>query len=189
MRIIGGKFKGRRFDPPAGKWPTRPTTDFAREGLFNILQNILEFESLQALDLFSGAGSHSYELVSRGAAEVTCVDRFGPALAFVRQVAHTLGVEGQFRIVKSDVLRFVASCRESFDYVFADPPFDMQGIESLPDRIFESGILRPGAWFVLEHSNQYRFDSHPRFQRQREYGEVCFSFFQEEEGMSPEAAI
>jgi 16S rRNA (guanine966-N2)-methyltransferase len=181
MRIIGGKFKGRRFDLPAGKWPTRPTTDVAREGLFNILENILDFESLKALDLFSGTGGHSYELISRGAAQATCVDRFGPALAFVKQVAQMLGAEGQIYTVKADVLRFIASCRESFDYVFADPPFDMPGIESLPDRIFESGILRPGAWFVLEHNNQHRFDTHPRFQRQRAYGQVCFSFFRAEE--------
>ena len=181
MRIIGGKFKGRRFDPPAGKWPTRPTTDFAREGLFNILENILDFESLRALDLFSGAGGHAYELISRGALEVTCVDRFGPALAFVKQVAQTLGVEAQVHTVKADVPRFIASCREPFDYVFADPPFDMPGIESLPDQVFESCIVRPGAWFVLEHSNRYRFDAHPRFQRKREYGQICFSFFRAEE--------
>ena len=181
MRIIGGKFKGRRFDPPAGKWPTRPTTDFAREGLFNILENILDFESLRALDLFSGAGSHAYELISRGALEATCVDRFGPALAFVKQVAQTLGVEAQVHTVKADVLRFIAACREPFDYVFADPPFDMPGIESLPDQVLESSVLRPGAWFVLEHSSRYRFDTHPRFQRKREYGQICFSFFRVEE--------
>lgn len=179
MRIIAGKFKGRRFHPPADKWPTRPTTDFAKEGLFNILANYLDFESLKVLDLFGGTGNHSYEFISRGCRDVTYVDKFGKAAAFVRQLSKELGIESELRIVKADVFQYIAGCREQYDYIFAGPPYGMPRLDELPDLIFEHRLLRPGGQFVLEHNPRHHFEDHPRFVRERSYGKTLFSFFEE----------
>ncbi len=128
MRIIGGKFKGRRFTPPAKNWPTRPTTDFSKEGLFNILSNHLDFSQLKVLDLFGGTGNHSYEFISRGCTDVTYVDKFGPAVVFVRKTARELEIGEYLAIVKADVFKFIAQTAAKYAYIFAlppsQPPFD-----------------------------------------------------------------
>jgi 16S rRNA (guanine966-N2)-methyltransferase len=177
MRIIGGKFKGRRFNPRANNWPTRPTTDFAREGLFNILNNHFDFEAMKVLDLFGGAGGHSYEFVSRGCADVTYVDKFPACVAFVRETAQALGVEAAIKVIKADVFRFLENCREQYDYIFAGPPYALSRIDEIPDLIFQYGLLKEGGWLVLEHDPSHAYETHPRFFQRRNYGKTIFSFF------------
>jgi 16S rRNA (guanine966-N2)-methyltransferase len=178
MRIIGGKFKGRRFTPPADHWPTRPTTDFAKEGLFNILTNRIDFEETRMLDLFGGTGSHSYEFISRGCNDVTYVDKFAPAVQFVRKTAQQLGIEDKIRILQIDVFRFIESASEQYDYIFAGPPYALPTIDTIPDRIFEKNLLAPEGLFVLEHNPHHEFLNHAMFAGARNYGKTIFSFFQ-----------
>ena len=180
MRIISGKFKGRRFYPPADNWPTRPTTDFAKEGLFNILTNHFDFSELKVLDLFGGTGNHTYEFISRGCLSVTYVDKHAPAVRFVRETTAKLGVEDNIRIVQGDVFRYIAAAYETFDYIFAGPPYGMPALDSLPDRIFERKLLRGNGWFVLEHNPNHDFQQHPHFHDVRHYGKTLFSIFKNE---------
>ena len=177
MRIIGGRFKGRKFYPPAKKWPTRPTTDFAKEGLFNILQNRIDFAAVRVLDLFGGTGNHSYEFISRGCEEVTYVDRFGPCVAFVKKTAAELGIESHLEIRKMDVFKYMAAADKQFDYIFAGPPYPLKRIPEIPDLLFAAGLLAEGGTFVLEHNPNHDFQHHPRFQEARNYGTTIFSFF------------
>lgn len=179
MRIISGKFKGRRFDPPADNWPTRPTTDVSKEALFNILQNTFDFENIKVLDLFCGSGNHTYEFVSRGCLDVTCVDNFGPCIGFVNKVVETLGVQENVRVVKADVFKFIPFCTEKYDYIFAGPPYALTTMDMLPDLIFEHKLLVPGGWFVLEHNPHHDYTKHPRFLEMRKYGQTIFAIFEE----------
>ena len=181
MRIIGGRFKGRRFTPPADKWPTRPTTDYAKEGLFNILQNRLDFSTLRVLDLFGGTGSHDYEFISRGCEDVTYVDRHGPAVAFVKKTAATLGIEANIKILKMDVFRFLKRPpSQPYNYIFAGPPYPLPNIPDIPDIVFAGGFLAPEGLFVLEHNPHHDFSKDPRLVEVRNYGKTIFSFFQHE---------
>ena len=177
MRIIGGKFKGRKFNPPAGKWPTRPTTDFAKEGLFNILTNVFDFVEVKALDLFGGTGSIAYELVSRGCSDVTCVDQYFPCIAYVKKTKDLLDLRGEIKIIKYDVFKFIPKTETRFDLIFADPPYAHPDLSKLPDMIFEYGLLNPEGWFILEHDNKSDFETHSRFFRKQKYGNNIFSFF------------
>ncbi len=177
MRIISGKFKGRRFHPPADHWPTRPTTDFAKEGLFNILNNLLDFEAVTVLDLFGGTGSHSYEFISRGCENVTYVDKFAPAVKFVRATAATLDIEPCLHIFQLDVFRFLETCTGQFDYIFAGPPYALPTIDTIPNLIFEKNLLAPDGMFVLEHNPHHDFMGHPHLTDIRNYGKTIFSFF------------
>lgn len=178
MRIIGGKFKGRRFTPPADHWPTRPTTDFAKEGLFNILANSLDFAELKVLDLFGGTGSHSYEFISRGCLDVTYVDKFGPAVAFALKMARLLDIQPYMKIVQSDVFKYIAHCQENYDYIFAGPPYGLPRLEEIPDLVFSRVLLRSGGWLVLEHNPNHKFEAHSHFLMQRNYGKTVFTFFE-----------
>jgi len=177
MRIIGGKFKGRKFYPPADKWPTRPTTDFAKEGLFNILQNRLDFSEIAVLDLFGGTGSHGYEFISRGCEDVTYVDKFGPAINFVKKTAKTLEIEDNMTIFRTDVFRFVKMSPKKYDYIFAGPPYELPIIDTIPDLIFTHELLKPDGLFVMEHNPNHGYEDHPNFQQVRNYGKTLFSFF------------
>jgi 16S rRNA (guanine966-N2)-methyltransferase len=179
MRIIGGKFKGRRFHPPAKNWPTRPTTDFAKEGLFNILMNHFDFERLKVLDLFGGTGSHSYEFISRGCRDVTYVDKFPGCVAFVKKIATELDIEPFLKIINADVFKYISWCTEKYDYIFAGPPYGLPNLDQIPDLIFEHHLLRPGGWLILEHNPHHEFKNHPRFQQERSYGKTHFSIFEE----------
>lgn len=178
MRIIGGKFKGRKFDPPAGKWPTRPTTDFAKEGLFNILTNNFDFEEITVLDLFGGTGSIAYELVSRGCTEVTYVDNYFPCVAYVKKTKSLLEIQEEIKVVKADAFKFIEKSSTSFDLIFADPPYAHGRLTKLPDMIFENKLLKQGGWFILEHDRNSNFEQHPHFFRQQKYGNNIFSFFE-----------
>lgn len=178
MRIISGQFKGRRFNPPADKWPTRPTTDFAKEGLFNILQNRIDFEDIKMLDLFGGTGNHTYEFISRGCRDVTYVDKFPACVTFVKNTAKSLGIESSVTIVKMDVFDFLKNNNKSYDYIFAGPPYPLPNLSEIPDKIFATKILAPGGIFVLEHNPNHDFSRHDKFQNQRNYGTTIFSFFE-----------
>jgi 16S rRNA (guanine(966)-N(2))-methyltransferase RsmD len=178
MRIIGGKFKGRRFNPPAKNWPTRPTTDLARESLYNILTNKIDFENSSVLDLFGGTGSHSYECISRGCCDVTYVDRFYPCIRFVESMSKELGILNCIKIHKRDVFKFLAKCKNQFDYIFAGPPYAMANQDDLPGLVFQNDLLKDGGIFVLEHNHKHAYSNHPRFSELRKYGQCHFSFFQ-----------
>ena len=178
MRIIGGEFKGRRFTPPAKNWPTRPTTDIAKEGLFNILTNNFDFEELKVLDLFGGTGNHSYEFISRGCRDVTYVDKFGGCIQFVKKTSQQLDIQDYIRIVRADVFKFIRHSGEKYGYIFAGPPYGLPALDSIPDLIFEKGLLLPKAWLVLEHNPNHQFEQHPNFYQARSYGKTIFSIFE-----------
>ncbi len=178
MRIIGGRFKGRRFHPPADKWPTRPTTDFAKEALYNILMNRIDFAEISMLDLFGGTGNHSYEAISRGCEDVTYVDQHIPCLQFVRQVAKTLEIESYIKVIRSDVSKFIPRAEaNSYDLIFAGPPYGLRWLDEIPDMIITNGLLKSEGVLVLEHNAHHNFEQHAHFAEQRKYGGTYFSFF------------
>ena len=176
MRIIGGRLKGKTIMPPAG-YKARPTTDFAKEGLFNVLDNEYEFEDLKVLDLFGGTGAIAFEFASRGAAKVYSVEMARENASFIISEAKRLGL-GNVVMVRDNVFDFLPLCREKFDIVFADPPYALEGLESIPDKVFEADILYPERYFILEHPGTYSFKDHPRFKKEKVYGKVHFSFFE-----------
>ena len=180
MRIIGGELGGRRIQPPANMPHTRPTTDIAKEGLFNIIQNNLDISSLKTLDLFGGTGSISYELASRGAVDLTIVEKDTAMYEFIKKNAVTLGLEN-FKVVKSDVFRFMEQCTEKFDLIFAGPPYALQTIDELPRMVFAKQLLKPGGRFILEHTPRNDYKSFPHFVSERNYGTTIFSTFINEE--------
>jgi 16S rRNA (guanine(966)-N(2))-methyltransferase RsmD len=175
MRIVGGKYRGRIFTP--GKtFKARPTTDMAKESLFNFLQNYIDFESIKALDLFSGTGSISYELASRGCTNITAVEINPAHIQFIKEVIEKLG-EKNIRLVKSNAFVFAARIGEQFDFIFADPPYDHPKFNEVADLIFRNKLLKPEGLFVLEHSSQFDYSQHPKFKELRRYGSVHFSLF------------
>ena len=175
MRIIGGKLKGKTIFPPMG-YKARPTTDFAREGLFNILDNEYEFEDLKVLDLFGGTGAVAFEFASRGAGHVWSIEMARENAAFIKREAARLGL-GNVTSVHSNVFDFLPICKEKFDIVFADPPYALEGLDSIPDKVLSRDLLHPGCYFILEHGGEYSFKEHPCFVKERNYGRVHFSFF------------
>lgn len=177
MRIVSGKFKGRKFTPPLKKWPTRPTTDFAKEGLFNILTNLVDFENCMMLDLFGGTGNVSYECISRGCSKVTYVERHYPCIQFVKKISSELDIENNIEIVKKDVFRYLNSTTEKFDFIFSDPPYDLRNLPNIIEIIFEKNLLNKNGLFVLEHDRKHDFSENQWFLQQRIYGNVHFSFF------------
>lgn len=178
MRIISGRLKGRRISPPPNKWPTRPTTDFAKEGLYNILTHRLDFSGLRVLDLFGGAGNHSFECISRGAEDVTYVDMHPPCCRFVEETATAWGVRDQLTVRNMDVLAFLRLRHLPYDYIFAGPPYALPQIDLLPDMILSAGLLAEEGLLVMEHDPSHRFQEHPRFSELRTYGKTHFSFFE-----------
>lgn len=175
MRIISGKYRRRRFDVPKNI-KARPTTDFARENLFNVLNNMIDFEDLKTLDLFAGTGAISFELLSRGASPVVSVEKHSTQFDFIRKVARELKDDNIIPI-KGDVFKYISSSRESFDFIFADPPYDLPNLEEIPALVFKAGLLKPDGLFVLEHSRKNDFSELPEFDELRTYGSVNFSFF------------
>lgn len=176
MRIIGGKLRGKTIMPPQG-YKARPTTDFAKEGLFNVLNNEYEMEGLQVLDLFGGTGAISYEFASRGASRVYCVEMLPLHANFIKSQAARFEMDN-LTVVRHNVFEFLEICREKFDIIFADPPYALEDLATLPDKVFSRDILHPGAYFILEHPDEYDFSSHPRFVKEKKYGNVHFSFFE-----------
>lgn len=175
MRIIGGQWKGRRINVPSKSWPVRPTTDFAREALFNILDNRLDYENISALDLFGGTGMHSVELASRGCTDVTYVDRYKESVRFMTSLAREW--EMPITAVQSDVLIFLQKTNRKWDYIFADPPYDYKHLEELIASVINNGVLEEKGFFVLEHVSKIKFDKMLSFREARSYGQTVFSFF------------
>ncbi|RYY88189.1 MAG: methyltransferase domain-containing protein [Chitinophagaceae bacterium] len=179
MRIISGSLGGRRIQPPAHMPHTRPTTNIAKEGLFNILQNNLDFEELRSLDLFGGTGAISYELASRGVPDLTIVEKDPKMFDFIKKTLEALKIEGA-KVVRSEVFRFMDECSQQFDFIFAGPPYALNTIDELPRKVFERGLLKPGGWFILEHTPRNDYKGFPHYKWQRNYGTTIFTLFENE---------
>ena len=175
MRIIGGTLKGNTINPPYG-YSARPTTDYAKEALFNVIDNNWEFEDLKVLDLFGGTGSIAFEFGSRGVGRVWSVEMNRDNAQFIRSEAMRLGL-GNVTAVHENVFDFLGICHEKFDIVFADPPYALAGLEGIPDKIFEKDLLHPDSYLILEHGGEHSFKEHPHFYKERSYGRVHFTFF------------
>ncbi len=176
MRIITGKYKGRRFDIPR-TFKARPTTDFAKENIFNVLSAYTDFDGIRCLDLFAGTGSITLEMLSRGAREVVSVESDRDHMAFIRSCLEKTDSAGACRTVCRDVFRFLKSPAGRFDLVFADPPYSLERIGELPALVLGRELLSPGGVFVLEHGASCDFSDNPRFNQRRTYGSVNFSIF------------
>jgi len=177
MRIIGGEHGGRKFNPPSKMPYTRPTTDIAKEGLFNIIQHNLDIEELKTLDLFGGTGSISYELASRGAKDLTIVEKDVAMYDFIKKTAKELRIE-TLKIVRMDVFKFIDQCTEKFDFIFAGPPYALGNIDDLPKRVFEKQMLNSSGWFVLEHTPRNNYKTLPFYKTERNYGTTVFTIFE-----------
>ncbi|MBR4995307.1 MAG: RsmD family RNA methyltransferase [Alistipes sp.] len=176
MRIISGRCGGRIINPPKNL-RARPTTDFAKENLFNVLGNVIDFEDIEVLDLFAGTGSISYEFASRGAAAVTSVEINAVHHNFIASTAKTFGLNN-IHPIKANVFLYLKSCIKKYDIIFSDAPYDLEGSEQVIDMVFERGLLKEGGILIFEHSKGKDFSSHPNFSRLRSYGSVQFSIFE-----------
>jgi len=176
MRIITGKYGGRKINPPANMPHTRPTTDVAKEGLFNIIENNISIEGIKTLDIFGGTGSISYELASRGAADLTIIEKDSKMHAFIQKSINDLKIEN-CKIVKMDVFKFLETTSESYDLIFAGPPYALKNIDDLPIIIREKKLLNANGWFILEHTPANNYESEPMFKTSRNYGTTVFSIF------------
>ena len=176
MRIITGQYKGRHFDIPRS-FKARPTTDFAKENIFNVLIKYVDFDDACALDLFSGTGSISLELLSRGCRQVVSVELDRDHHRFIQDCINKLNALN-VQCIRGDVFRFLKSCHQQFNFIFADPPYALKEIPTLPDLIFEHQLLQqPDGIFCLEHGKDHDFSQHPHFLEHRQYGSVNFSLF------------
>ena len=175
MRIISGEFKGRRFSPPKNL-KARPTTDVAKEGLFDILSHRLDFEEISVYDMFGGTASISLEFASRGCPKVTLTEMNHINYGFIQKVIRELNVK-TIQAYKADAFKYVSTCKGKFDLVFADPPYDLKELPNIPDLIFEKGILSEQGLLILEHPKEFDFSQHPHFSVHRKYGHVNFTFF------------
>ena len=175
MRIIGGELGGRRVNPPTKMPYTRPTTDIAKEGLFNVLENNLDLSLLKTLDLFGGTGSISYELASRGVRDLTVVEKDPAMFAFIQKSAKELGLADFYKVVRMDVFKFVEQCNDTFDFIFAGPPYALETIDELPKVV--TRLMKDKGWFVLEHTPRNNYEGYPLYVTQRSYGTTIFSIF------------
>jgi len=176
MRIISGLHGGRRISPPANMPHTRPTTDIAKEGLFNIIQNNLDIESLKTLDLFGGTGCISYELASRGATEQVIVEKDPKMYAFIQKTVEVLNFK-HINVIKQDVFSFMQFNKEKYDFIFAGPPYALTTIDELPRLVFKQEMLNKGGWFVLEHTPRNDYKKFDHYKQERNYGTTIFSIF------------
>ncbi|KUK76981.1 MAG: hypothetical protein XD92_0972 [Proteiniphilum acetatigenes] len=175
MRIISGKYKSRRIQVPASL-KARPTTDFAKEGLFNVLNNLVEWDDLTALDLFTGTGSIAFELISRGASYVVGVEKNPLHYRFICKTQELLGAKELF-LIRTDVFKYLQHVTQPFDLIFADPPYDLPDLEKIPEIIIRKELVKEGGFFVMEHSVKHDFSQLPHFRECRHYGNVHFSIF------------
>jgi 16S rRNA (guanine(966)-N(2))-methyltransferase RsmD len=175
MRIVSGKYKSRRFEVPKS-FKSRPTTDFAKENLFNVIANFADLEGATALDLFAGTGSISFELLSRDCEKVICVEKEATHYAFIKKVQTELK-DDRLISIKGDAFKFIESCKEQFDFIFADPPFALKDLGEIPELIFSNNLLKADGIFVIEHPKEYDFSKLPFFFQKRTYGAVNFSVF------------
>lgn len=177
MRIISGQYKGK-YIPVRKNFNARPTTDFAKENLFNILNNNFDYEDLDVLDLFSGTGSISYEFASRGCRSVISVEKDFKSYSSIKQISIELGIDS-IKTVRADAFKFIKKCPESFDVVFADPPYDLPNLKDIPEEVLKSTILKESGWLILEHGKNHQFNDSQYLVDVRTYGSVHFSIFQQ----------
>ena len=175
MRIISGIYKSRRFTIPKN-FKARPTTDFAKENVFNVIANLIDLTDCVALDLFAGTGSISFELISRGCKEVVCVEKDFAHYNFIKKVEKELKTEALISL-KGDVFNFLGNCKQQFDFIFADPPYVLKNLEEIPKMVLENNLLKDNGIFIMEHPKEYVFSDLPYFNQQRIYGAVNFSIF------------
>lgn len=176
MRIVGGKYKGRIFHP-GKRFDARPTTDIAKEGLFNILENRYDFSNKRVLDLFSGTGSIGYEFISRGCERATLVENNFNHYKFILKVIQELHIDNA-QVFKADAFKFIKKSGDQFQIIFADPPYEMKDFENVALEVLKSNLLAKEGVFILEHPREYNFSSYPDFKEIRKYGKVNFSFFE-----------
>ncbi len=176
MRIIRGLYKARRFSPPK-TFPSRPTTDYAKEGLFNVLENRIDFVDLSILDLCAGTGNISMEFLSREAGMVTSVDKHPVCIRYMYKLKQELNIGDEWQIAKNDVLQFAEKTPSTYDLIFSDPPYDMTFHQQLVESILERKLLNPNGWMIIEHGRQTDLSSVPHFLDVRQFGNVYFSFF------------
>ncbi|MBZ4191221.1 RsmD family RNA methyltransferase [Niabella beijingensis] len=176
MRIIAGMLGGRKINPPAKMPYTRPTTDVAKEGLFNVLQHRIDFEEIKTLDLFGGTGSISYELASRGAADLTIVEKDNAMFDFIKKTAAGLNIDN-IKCIKMDVFRYLETCSTTYDFIFAGPPYALTSIDELPKIIVGKQLLNPNGWFVLEHTPRNDYKQFEKYSFEKNYGTTIFSVF------------
>ncbi len=175
MRIVSGKYKRRIISPPKNL-PVRPTTDMAKESLFNIMANLVDFRSMEVLDLFAGTGNISFEFVSRGCASVTSVDQDFGCVKFIKQISEKLEMH-ELNVIKQDVFRFINMTKKKYDIIFADPPYKLDNILEISDAVFNKQLIKDGGWLIIEHPKEADFSSKPYFKEHRKYGSVNFSIF------------
>ena len=171
MRIIGGEHGGRKFNPPSRMPYTRPTTDIAKEGLFNVLQHNLDFEELKTLDLFGGTGNISYELASRGVKDLTIVEKDSNMYEYIKKTASSLRIEN-LKAIKMDVFKYIDTCKDQFDFIFAGPPYALTNIDDIPRVIFEKQLLKKQGWFVLEHTPRNDYKSFPYYKNEKNHQQL-----------------
>ena len=176
MRIISGKYKGKRIIAPKNL-PVRPTTDFAKEALFNFITNEYDIEQLEVLDLFSGTGNIAFEFASRGAKKIICIDESYNCVNFIKKTAKQLEFN-QLNVFKNDVFKYLKKYRTQFDIIFADPPYDLKNIDDIQKLVFENNLLKPNGILVIEHDRNWDFSDNTHFENHRKYGNVNFSSFQ-----------
>lgn len=177
MRIISGKYGGRKIHPPHNMPYTRPTTDIAKEGLFNILQNRVQIEGAKTLDLFGGTGCISYELASRGALDLTIVEKDSQMLGFIKKNIEMLNIEN-VQLLQMDVFQFLGTCKNQYDIIFAGPPYALNTIDNLPKIIVEQQLISPTGYFILEHTPRNNYKNFAGYSFERNYGTTIFSFFE-----------
>lgn len=180
MRVVSGFLKGRRFDMPSSKWKTRPTTDYAKESLFNILSNWIELEGIEVLDLFSGTGNLAYEFASRGASYICCVEKFAACIRYIQGNVKAFKIDDIIELRKQDVFQFLGRHQKQYDIIFADPPYDSPKFQQLVDLIFQQDLLKENALLIIEHDSRQNFANHPKFVELRQYGQSYFSFLSNE---------
>jgi len=178
MRIIGGELGGRVLRPPMKGWPTRPTTDIAREALYNILANRIDFDKIKMLDLFGGTGAHTIECISRGCRDATYVEKYGKCIRWMKQITQELEVSNAIKIINRDIRSFLKDHQGKYDFIFADPPYQLPWLADIPQLVLNNDLIVENGIFVLEHDTQYNFKGAERFLEERKYGQSVFSFFQ-----------
>lgn len=176
MRIIAGKYRGKQINAPSNL-PVRPTTDFAKEALFNLVNNHYNLDQISVLDLFAGTGNISYELASRGCADITAVDLHPVCIKFINQTVEKLDLK-EIHVVRSDAFTFVKRAYRKWDLIFADPPFDIGRHAEIVDQVFASNRLEENGMLIVEHPKEVDLSAHPNFTESRKYGHIHFSFFE-----------
>ncbi len=178
MRIINGKFRRKSIFPPKN-FKVRPTTDAAKESLFNVIENYYDIDDLKVLDLFSGTGSISYEFASRGCEDITCIELNYQHFNFINKTIKELELNNYMKAIKSNAFIYISRIKDQqYDIIFADPPYNLKGLETIPEEIFKNNLLKTDGMLIFEHSAEFNFSNTQHFSFHKKYGSVNFSFFE-----------